>query len=168
MKITKRQLKEIIRKELNEYGFEPSNPGDEELYMELIDAIATSDDFQQLLYVRNRLGIDGDQVMDDLGQAAHRDAPEAAQQDDYDFPPLEEAYKQSKQALNEENFRTVEFMINFYQEKPQMWEWSRNDYYNMAEGKDPDGIRSEMYPHWSDEDFAAVIAEIDGANQGMY
>jgi len=77
MKITKRQLKEIIKKELNEYGY--SEPGDEELYMELIDAIATSDDFQQLLYVRNRLGIDGDQVMDDLGQAAHQSAPEAAE-----------------------------------------------------------------------------------------
>jgi len=77
MKITKTQLKEIIRKELNEYGF--SEPGDEELYMDLIDRIATSDDFQQLLYVRNRLGIDGDQVMDDLGQAAHQSAPEAAE-----------------------------------------------------------------------------------------
>jgi hypothetical protein len=79
MKITKTQLKEIIRKELNEYGFEPPNPGDEELYLELIDAIATSDDFQQLLYVINRLGVDGDQVMDDLGEAAHRYAPEAAE-----------------------------------------------------------------------------------------
>jgi hypothetical protein len=80
MKITKRQLKEIIRKELNEGGYAGyAEPGDMELYMELIDAIATSDDFQQLLYVRNRLGIDGDQVMDDLGQAAHRDAPEAAE-----------------------------------------------------------------------------------------
>jgi len=77
MKITKTQLKEIIRKELNEFGY--SEPGDEELYMELIDRIATSDDFQQLLYVRNRLGIDGDQVMDDLGQAAHQSAPEAAE-----------------------------------------------------------------------------------------
>ena len=77
MKITKTQLKEIIRKELNEYGF--AEPGDEELYLELIDAIATSDDFQQLLNVRNRLGIGADQMMDDLGEAAHRDAPEAAE-----------------------------------------------------------------------------------------
>jgi len=79
MKITKRQLKEIIKKELNEYGFEPSNPGDEELYMELIDAIATSDDFQQLLYVVNRLGVGADEVMGALGEAAHRGAPEAAE-----------------------------------------------------------------------------------------
>ena len=79
MKITKSQLKEIIRKELNEYGFEPSNPGDEELYMELIDAIATSDDFQQLLNVINRLGVGADEVMDALGEAAHRGAPEAAE-----------------------------------------------------------------------------------------
>ena len=77
MKITKSQLKEIIKQELNEYGFDDA--GDMELYMELIDTIATSDDFQQLLYVRNRLGVDADQVMDDLGQAAHRDAPEAAE-----------------------------------------------------------------------------------------
>ena len=77
MKITKSQLKEIIKQELNEYGFDDA--GDMELYMELIDTIATSDDFQQLLYVRNRLGIDGDQVMDDLGQAAHQFAPEAAE-----------------------------------------------------------------------------------------
>jgi hypothetical protein len=47
--------------------------------LELIDSIATSDDFQQLLYVINRLGVDGDQVMDDLGEAAHRGAPEAAE-----------------------------------------------------------------------------------------
>ena len=77
MKITKTQLKEIIKEELNE--FNRPDPGDEELYMELIDTIATSDDFQQLLYVINRLGVDGDQVMDDLGEAAHRDAPKAAE-----------------------------------------------------------------------------------------
>ena len=79
MKITKTQLKEIIKKELNEYGFEPPNPGDEELYRELIQKIGSSEDFDQLLYVINRLGVDGDQVMDDLGEAAHRGAPEAAE-----------------------------------------------------------------------------------------
>ena len=71
MKITKTQLKEIIKKELNEYGFEPPNPGDEELYRELIQKIGSSEDFDQLLYVINRLGIDGEQVMMDLGEAAH-------------------------------------------------------------------------------------------------
>ena len=80
MKITKRQLKQIIKEELNEGGYAGyAEPGDMELYMELIDAIARSDDFQKLLYVRNRLGVDADQGMDDLGQAAHRDAPEAAE-----------------------------------------------------------------------------------------
>ena len=61
----------------------------------------------------------------------------------------------------EENFRTVEFMINFYQDKPWAWESAEYAYQEMAEGGDPDGIRSEMYPDWSDEDFAEVIRTID-------
>ena len=61
----------------------------------------------------------------------------------------------------EENFRTVDYMINFYQEKPRLWQMAVNQYHNMAHGEDPDGIRSEMYPDWSDEDFAEVIRAID-------
>ena len=33
-------------------------------------------------------------------------------------------------------------------------------YHEMAHGNDPEGIRSEMYPDWSDEDFAEVIRAI--------
>ena len=61
----------------------------------------------------------------------------------------------------EENFRTVDHMINFYQEKPMLWQMAVNQYHEMAHGEDPDGIRSEMYPDWSDEDFAEVIKAID-------
>ena len=64
-------------------------------------------------------------------------------------------------AQEEENFRTVDYMINFYQEKPMLWDMAVNQYHNMAHGEDPDGIRSEMYPDWSDEDFAEVIRAID-------
>jgi len=69
MKITKSQLKEIIKKELNEFGY--AEPGDEELYRELIQKIGSSEDFDQLLYVINRLGVEVEQVMMDLGDAAH-------------------------------------------------------------------------------------------------
>jgi hypothetical protein len=69
MKITKSQLKEIIKKELNEFGY--AEPGDEELYRELIQKIGSSEDFDQLLYVINRLGVEEEQVLLDLGAAAH-------------------------------------------------------------------------------------------------
>tara|TARA_R110000824_G_scaffold285604_1_gene473765 strand:- start:115 stop:459 length:345 start_codon:yes stop_codon:yes gene_type:complete len=60
----------------------------------------------------------------------------------------------------EENFHTVDFMINFYQEKPRAWNMAEYHYHEMAHGNDPEGIRSEMYPDWSDEDFAEVIRAI--------
>ena len=60
----------------------------------------------------------------------------------------------------EENFRTVDYMISFYQEKPMLWDMAVNQYHEMAHGEDPDGIRSEMYPDWSDEDFAKVISAV--------
>ena len=62
----------------------------------------------------------------------------------------------------EEDSRTVDYMINFYQEKPMLWQMAVNQYHEMAHGEDPDGIRSEMYPDWSDEDFGEVIRAISG------
>ena len=59
-------------------------------------------------------------------------------------------------------------MINFYQEKPMLWDMAEYQYHDMALGEDPDGIRSEMYPDWSDEDFAKVIAAIESGGRGMY
>ena len=70
MKVTKTQLKQIIKEELNEFMDSPQ-PGDEELYRELIQKIGSSEDFDQLLYVRNRLDVGGEQLMRDLRQAAH-------------------------------------------------------------------------------------------------
>jgi len=72
MKITKSQLKQIIKEELNEGGYAGyAEPGDEELYRELIQKIGSSEDFDQLLYVINRLGVEEEQVLLDLGAAAH-------------------------------------------------------------------------------------------------
>ena len=70
MKITKSQLKQIIKEQLNEFMDSPE-PGDEELYRELIQKIGSSEDFDQLLYVINRLGVEEEQVLLDLGAAAH-------------------------------------------------------------------------------------------------
>ena len=70
MKITKSKLKQIIKEQLNEFMDSPE-PGDEELYRELIQKIGSSEDFDQLLYVINRLGIAAEQVTMDLGRAAH-------------------------------------------------------------------------------------------------
>ena len=50
MKITKSKLKQIIKEQLNEFMDSPE-PGDEELYRELIQKIGSSEDFDQLLYV---------------------------------------------------------------------------------------------------------------------
>ena len=66
-----------------------------------------------------------------------------------------------------ENFRTVDYMIDFYNEKPNMWEFAEYHYHKMAQGEDPEGVRSEMYPHWSDEDFAQVIEAV-GSQPSVY
>jgi hypothetical protein len=51
-------------------------------------------------------------------------------------------------------------MISFYQENPRAWNMAEYHYHDMADGEDPEGIRSQMYPGWSDEDFAKVISAI--------
>jgi len=60
----------------------------------------------------------------------------------------------------EEDFHTVDFMIDFYQENPHAWNMAEYHYHDMAHGEDPEGIRSQIYPSWSDEDFAEVIRAI--------
>ena len=66
---------------------------------------------------------------------------------------------------SERKGHTPEFMINFYQEKPWAWDTAGHQYHEMAGGGDPDGIRSEMYPDWSDEDFAKVISAISSRRE---
>ena len=49
--------------------------------------------------------------------------------------------------------------------KEDSFRWQRyvqNDFYHFASGGDGDGMRSEYYPGWSDEDFIDVITAIDG------
>jgi len=66
--LSDKEQEEIINELMH---FAKLSQSDEELYRELIQKIGASEDFDQLLYVRNRLGIDGEQVMMDLGEAAH-------------------------------------------------------------------------------------------------
>ena len=50
--------------------------------------------------------------------------------------------------------------------KEDSFRWQRyvqNDFYHFASGGDGDGMRSEYYPGWSNEDFIYVIKKIDGA-----
>ena len=127
MKITKSQLKQIIKEELNEVI-----GGDRDVEWLTPDEMRKSP--------RSKM----------MGPS-----PIAGQEDPSD---TEGGYTMEPE---EENFRTVDYMINFYQEKPMLWDMAVNQYHDMAGGGDPDGIRSEMYPDWSDEDFAEVIKAID-------
>ena len=64
------EQKEIIN-ELVHFAKLSQSDEDEELYRELIQKISASEDFDQLLYVINRLGVKEEQVILDLGAAAH-------------------------------------------------------------------------------------------------
>ena len=64
------------------------------------------------------------------------------------------------QEEEEEDLRTIDDMISFYQENPRAWHAAEYHYHDMAHGEDPEGIRSQMYSGWSDEDFAEVIRAI--------
>jgi len=128
MKITKSQLKQIIKEELNEVI-----GGDRDVEWLTADELRKSPPSAS---VRRAVG------------------PKK-------YPETEGDYSMGLEP-EEENFRTVDYMINFYQEKPHMWNWAVNQYHEMAHGKDPDGIRSEMYPDWSDEDFGEVISALSG------
>jgi hypothetical protein len=126
MKITKSQLKQIIKKELNEVI-----GGDRDVEWLTADELRKSPPSAS---VRRAVG------------------PKK-------YPETEGDYSMGLEP-EEEDFRTVDYMINFYQENPRVWSIALNDYHNMAHGEDPDGIRSEMYPDWSDEDFGEVIRAI--------
>jgi hypothetical protein len=130
MKITKSQLKQIIKEELKE---------------ELNEAIGGDRDVEWLT---------ADEMRKSPPSASVRRAVGPKK-----YPETEGDYSMGLEP-EEENFRTVDYMINFYQEKPRVWQMAVNQYHDMAHGQDPDGIRSEMYPHWSDEDFAEVIRTI--------
>ena len=126
MKITKSQLKRIIKEELDEV-------------------------------------IGGDRDVEWLTSDEMRKSPPSASVrravGPKKYPETEGDYSMGLEP-EEENFRTVDYMINFYQEKPMLWDMSVNQYHEMAHGEDPEGIRSEMYPDWSDEDFGEVIRAI--------
>ena len=128
MKITKSQLKQIIKEELNEVI-----GGDRDVEWLTADELRKSPPSAS---VRRAVG------------------PKK-------YPETEGDYSMGLEP-EEENFRTVDYMINFYQEKPMLWQMAVNQYHNMAHGEDPEGIRSQMYPDWSDEDFAEVIRAISG------
>jgi hypothetical protein len=53
--------------------------------------------------------------------------------------------------------------INRFKTDSFVWDrFSRNDFYQMAEGGDAYGVRNEFYSVWSDQDFVDVIIAVDG------
>ena len=70
MKITKQQLKEIIKKELNEFMDDPE-PTDQAEYEDLLAQIGVSEDFNRLLTLRNRLDIEPEEMLRALVDVSH-------------------------------------------------------------------------------------------------
>jgi hypothetical protein len=70
MKITKQQLKELIKEELNEFMDDP-DPGDQAEYEDLIAQIGVSEDFNRLLTLRNRLDIEPEEMLRMLFDMSH-------------------------------------------------------------------------------------------------
>ena len=71
---------------------------------------------------------------------------------------------QLKQIIKEElgkvlsEANTPESKIAFFQQKPKRWRDSvQAEYQDMANGGDGGGIRQELFPNWSNEDFQKVI-----------
>jgi hypothetical protein len=58
--------------------------------------------------------------------------------------------------------RTPEAITTQYKEDSWGWQRVRNEFYNMSEGNDNDGVRQEYYPGWSNQDFIDVIVGVDG------
>ena len=145
MKITKTQLKQIIKEEINESEWIDVH-GDEPLPPHSMGR-GTEGEQTPNLFVQLELLV---QELVDAGEDPEeiRSHVEGVLEN---IPTPETSKRKS---------HTPEFMINFYQENPNQWQYALNDYHNMAHGEDPDGIRSEMYPDWSDEDFAEVIRAI--------
>jgi hypothetical protein len=56
---------------------------------------------------------------------------------------------------------TVQSMIDRYKGDPRGWMRVRNEFFYMAEGDDPDGIRM-YYPGWTNQHFIDVIVGVDG------
>jgi hypothetical protein len=137
MKITKRQLKQIIKEELDEVI-----GGDRDVEW------LTSDEMRKS--PRSKM----------MGPS-----PIAGQEDPSD---TEGGYTMSQEE-EEEDLRTIDDMISFYQENP--WAWSsvaRNHYYKMATGEwgpenDPEGVWADHYSDWKKQDFIKVITKIDGS-----
>jgi len=135
MKITKSQLKQIIKEELNEAWDDNED--------EWLDHLSKDSQGLSPLDKSPRSKMMGP-------------SPIAGQEDPSD---TEGGYTMSQES-GEEDPRAVDDMISFYQENPRYWYVAEDHYRDMAQGKDPEGIRSEMYPDWSDEDFAEVIRAI--------
>ena len=89
MKMTKSQLKQIIKEELNEFMDDP-DPGDQAEYEGLIEQIGVSEDFNRLLTLNNRLGIEPEEMLRMLFDMSHRvgDEPQQDQADQEEEEPL--------------------------------------------------------------------------------
>ena len=62
----------------------------------------------------------------------------------------------------------VELAISKYKTSPLQWDMAVDDFYEMAEGDDRDGIRQKYYAGWRDEDFQRVIDAVEGHRTSAY
>ena len=89
MKITKSQLKQIIKEEvaeeLNEFMDDP-DPGDQAEYEDLIAQIGVSEDFNRLLTLNNRLDIEPEEMLRMLFDMSHNEPEIEKEYDPADSP----------------------------------------------------------------------------------
>ena len=155
MKITKSQLKQIIKEELDEsewidvHGDEPLPPHSMGRGTE---AEQTPNLFVQLeLLVQDLVdaGEDPEEIRSHVeGVLENIPAPETSEEPTPEY---------------------VQPYIDFYQENPSAWSSvARNQYYKMATGEwgpknDPEGVWANHYSDWKRQDFIKVITKIDGS-----
>jgi len=64
-----------------------------------------------------------------------------------------------REKLNEssEKRKAIERTIQKYKADHRAWRMAKNEFEIMADGGNPDGIRDQYYPEWSDLDFHSVL-----------
>lgn len=177
MKITKTQLKQIIKEELNEV----TDRFGDWLTTKEMEESPPSASVRRAVGPKKRPETEGDYSMG--FEPEDEEAPDLFDQledliqdllDDGNEP--EEIIAHVEGALEDipapetsgDPRLTSEYMINFYQQNPSAWKSvARNHYYKMATGEwskknDPEGVRSK-YPHWKRQDFIEVITKVDGS-----
>ena len=65
--------------------------------------------------------------------------------------------------LENSNEQTTEQVIDKYKQTPALWNWARNQYYNIITGDQFTMKELEKYyPNWTIEDFKKVYLAMEG------